>query len=273
MPSSAAVKLKAKALLKSKFSAAFAVGFLVLAVKSLLLAFTGFIATLCRAAVGQTVSACIAAAFGLAAVLFLYLPILLGAVRWFWYSAENTVPPAEALHFFYRTDEYLKAVSLGLKLLLRLVLGGILCFLPAVLLTLLSQPALYETFGLQMPYWFASIWMFKNLFFVLGGAAFLLFMLRYSVAPVLLINNNRLSTAESLHLSTVVLKGQAAYCFLFILSLIGWLLLNLFVFPRLYTAPYFLSVYTTFARESITHYNKRAALCNATYFPNYRSTL
>lgn len=78
MPSSSAIKQKAKEFLKNNFSAAFAVGFLALAVQALLLVFTGFIATLCNATVGQTVATVIAAVFGAAAVLFLYLPILLG---------------------------------------------------------------------------------------------------------------------------------------------------------------------------------------------------
>ena len=274
MPSSSAIKQKAKECLKNNFSAAFAVGFLALAVQALLLVFTGFIATLCNATVGQTVAAVIAAVFGAAAVLFLYLPILLGAVRWFWFSTGgSSVPPAEALHFFCRTDEYLKAVSLGLKLLIRLVLGALLCYLPALLLTVFSQPALYERVGLQMPYWLGSIWVFKNLFIALGSVALLVFMLRYGVAPVLLINNNKLSTAEALHLSTVVLKGQIGYTLGFILTLFGWFLLNLLFFPKLYSVPYFLSVYAVYVREIITHYNKQAALCNQTYFPNYRATL
>ena len=95
MPSSSAIKQKAKEFLKNNFSAAFAVGFLALAVQALLLVFTGFIATLCDATVGQTVATVIAAVFGAAAVLFLYLPILLGAVRWFWFSTGgSSVPPA-----------------------------------------------------------------------------------------------------------------------------------------------------------------------------------
>lgn len=173
MPSSSAIKQKAKEFLKNNFSAAFAVGFLALAVQALLLVFTGFIATLCDATVGQTVATVIAAVFGAAAVLFLYLPILLGAVRWFWFSTGgSSVPPAEALH-----------------------------------------------------------------------------------------------------LSTVVLKGQIGYTLGFILTLFGWFLLNLLFFPKLYSVPYFLSVYAVYVREIITHYNKQAALCNQTYFPNYRATL
>lgn len=267
MPSTVLIKTNAKKHLHENFTSSFAIGFLVIAVRALLTVFAGLVATLCSA-FSETTAATAALVFSAAAALFLYIPVLLGAIRWFWFTtAGYSVPPAEALYYFYRTDEYFKAVSLGLKLLLRALLSALLCFAPALLIALFSQPALYETLGLQMPYWLASLWMFENMFCVVGALAFVAFMLRYLAAPILLINNNKLSTTEALSLSAMILRPHLAGSFNLLVSLVGWLLLNLLVFPQLYTVPYFLCIYIVYMRSAIEKYNADASRFNAAFGP------
>lgn len=262
MPSFSAIKQEAKRCLKNNWPISFAIGFLIIAVEMLLLAFNGFVSLLFTT-VDPVDATVIAFVCTLAAFIFLACPMLLGAIRWFWFTSGNyQVAAREVFHYFSRTDEYCKATSLGLKLLGRLVLAGIICYLPAIIIHLLSQPKLYAYFGFQMPYWFASIWMLENVL-AIGGSFFLVFiMTRYAIAPVLVINDNSLSTREALHLSTVVLRLDVWHCVGFMLSFILWILLGLLIIPRLYTTPYFLCSYAIFARYTIQQYNRNAQLRN-----------
>lgn len=267
MPSNLFIKNTAKNHLHKNFTSAFAVGFLVIAIRALLTVFAGLIASLCSA-FSEATANIVALVFFVAATLFLYIPVLLGAIRWFWFTTGGyTVPPAETLYYFYRTDEYFKAISLGFRLFLRGLLNALLCFAPALLITLFSQPTLYEAFGLQMPYWLASMWMFENMFFVVGALAFVAFMLRYLAAPILLINNNKLSTSEALYFSATILRPHKAGSFNLLISLVGWMLLNLLVFPQLYTVPYFLCIYIVYMRTAIEKYNAEASRFNAAFAP------
>lgn len=190
--------------------------------------------------------------------LILTVPLNLGVLRWFWrltYGADDTV--GSIFHYFSSLRLFWRAISFQLLLYLRVLLIGILVFLPAAVVDLITNPEFYSVLGIQVPLEVTSYYGFSAILTLLGFFALLLLLLQYYASPFLLINDEELTPNRAVSLSSKVTKGSKVACLLLCLSFFGWLLLSFLALPVLFVLPYLLASYAVFTRYALHANNHR----------------
>lgn len=257
MPPTLVVKANAKTALRNKWPSAIGIGCIILSTFCMHIVLMQIIITLLSGIIGSN----LAAVIGLGAVIlinqFFGMPLLYGALRWFWFTANETdVPVSEIFCYFSRGGEYLRALSLSFRIFLRIIFILIICFLPSLLILAIRHPYTYNILNSSMPYWASSMWVLGNIFNTFGTVMSIILLLRYFAAPLLMINDRSLSPQEALNLSVIISKNANGRTFGFLLSFFGWLLLSLLFVPIIYTAPLFLCSYAVYCRFLINYYNR-----------------
>lgn len=256
MPTSNIIKLNAKKSLKNKWSEAFAITALLLSVYCLNVIIAEISLTVLSNLVNKLWIYGIIIGETLFLGQFFIVPILYGILRWFWYSSQQTnVPISEIFCYFVNIKMYLRAVSLGFRIFLRVIFILLICCIPAFIIIALSSPTTYELLDFSMPYWATYVWLLGNVFTIFGIIVSVIMLLRYFAAPILMINDDNISPQEALHLSVIISKTSNGQTFAFICSFIGWFLLSILCIPLFFTIPYFFSSYCEYSRYLINNYN------------------
>ncbi len=255
MPPGYIIKKSAKKSLNDKWPAAIAIGIIIFAVLCVHIIIMELIAML-FGRLGETTAALLSLAIVIVLGQFFAVPVLYGALRWFWYTSSGAdVPVSEMFCYFSRGREYAKAISLGFRIFTRILGILLLCFLPSIIVSLASKPITYQVFNFKMPYWASSMWALGNVLNFFGGVLSFILLLRYIAAPILMINDNSVSPQEALHLSVIITKSVNGQTFSFIIGFVGWFFLSFLVLPLIYTIPYFLCSYAIYSRNLINNYN------------------
>ncbi len=79
---------------------------------------------------------------------------------------------------------------------------------------------------------------FWSILFIIPG---IIAAISYSFAYLIYADDNSLSPMEYLTKSKEMLKGYKADYFVFCLSFFGWILLSIFIFPLIWTIPYYMT--------------------------------
>jgi hypothetical protein len=213
------------------------------------------------AVVGQYSSLFIVIAVTVVFAQFLGMPLLYGALRWFWFtSSDADVPVSEIFCYFSNAKEYLRALSLSFRIFMRSSAVLFCCFLPAMIIIAISSPTTYNMLNAPMPYWASSVWAIGNALTILGLVMSFLTLIRYFAAPILMINDPSISPNEALDLSVIITKNANGKTTSFVFSFLVWALLSfVLLFPVLFALPYFLAAYSVFCRFLINHYNNKIA--------------
>ena len=82
-------------------------------------------------------------------------------------------------------------------------------------------------------------------------------MLKYYLAPMLIIADENMDVNEAIHMSVVISKNTTLDFVYLAFSMIGWILLSLLFIPLLYTLPLFMMVYLTHCSFAVNEYNER----------------
>ncbi len=266
MPPTKAIKSNAKTALHGKWATVIGIGGILLSALSIHFILISIIATILSGFVGENTAAIIGLAGGIFVCQFFGMPLIYGALRWFWFTtADADVPVSEIFCYFSRGGEYLRALSLSFRIFLRIVGVLLICFLPSFIVTAVGHPYTYDILNFSMPYWTSSIWALGNVLTAFGAFLSVLLLLRYFAAPILMINDNSLSPQEALHRSIILSKNANGRTLGFIISFIGWGALSLLAVPLIFTLPFFLVCYCVYCRFLIHHYNRTLALNNSTY--------
>ncbi len=256
MPTSNILKLNAKKILKSKWSEAFAITGILLALYCINAVVNEVAFNILSFLVNEIWVTFIMIGIILLFGQFFIAPLLYGILRWFWYSSEkNKVSINEIFCYFSSLKMYLRAFSLSFRIFLRIILVLFVCFIPAFIVILISSPTTYELIGSSMPYWATYVWLLGNVLSVFGVIMSIIMLLRYFAAPILMINDNQISPQEALHLSVIISKTSNGQTFYFVSSFIGWFLLSLLLIPLFFTVPYFFASYCEYCRYLIENYN------------------
>ncbi len=274
MPPSSVIKNMAKSSLKEKWPQAIGIGALLLSILCIHVVLLQIVALLLEGVVGENYASLIAIATVVILGQFFCMPILYGALRWFWYtSRESDLPISEIFFYLANGKSYLRALSLSFRVFVRIMCVLFLCYIPSITVIILRSPKTYELFDSSMPYWVESFWILGSLLNLLGFVASFFLLLRYFAAPILMINDNAVSPQEALHLSVIISKNANGKTLGFILSFFAWYLLSLLYLPLIFTLPYFLCAYAVYCRSLINNYNNSLGNFNNTGFSGYADNL
>ena len=254
MPSNYIIKTNAKTSLENKWSVAISIGAIILSIFCLYIVFLQLILIPITAILNDIIALTVVSAqlFG--------MPLLYGALRWFWFTTSDAnVPIREIFCYFSTGKEYLRALSLSFRIFIRSSAVLFFCFLPSLIILAISSPTTYNIFNTSMPYWASSVWALGNTLTFFGVIMSFVLLLRYFAAPILMINDPLITPHEALDLSVIITKNANGKTLSFVLSFFGWFLLTFFYLPTLFTLPYFLASYSVFCRFLINHYNRRIA--------------
>ena len=249
MVSSAIVKITAKTALKGKWLKA-CVGGMVPVCAFLAVILTSETLWFAFGHIGSQI---------LSAVLsfFLLLPLILGTLRFFWRflcDADDNI--VVIFHYFTSKKLYFKALHLSFAIVSRAVLFGLILNVPALLLDLFSKPWIYDVTKMAIPLWASNLWALAVFFRVSAFVVLYFVMLRYYLAPMLVVADENIEVAEAIHMSAGIRKSTSLEFVLLTFSMLGWIILSLFFIPLVFTVPYFITVYLVHARFAVAHYNK-----------------
>lgn len=200
---------------------------------------------------------------------FFFFPLLYGALRWFWHSSNPDNPPipiSEIFCYISGSKLYLQALSLSFRIFFRTASIMFVCFIPSIIIMVLRYESTYELLNYQMPYWVESFWILGNFLNLFGLIASFLLMLRYFVAPILIIDDASTSPKEAMRLSALISKGIRANILSFIFAFLPLALLSFLVLPLLVTLPYFLCAYAIYSRSIIRGYIQHTKQINQNFF-------
>lgn len=257
MPENRVIKVNAKTSLKDKWSKALGIGALLLSVFCIYIISLQLVNTIILDVFGGYIAFFVSVLLTVLSVQVFGMPLLYGVLRWFWFTtADEDVPLSEVFCFFSSGKEYLRAFSLSFRIFFRSAVVMFFCFLPSLIITIISSPKIYDLFDFSMPNWTSSVWGLGNAFTFFGIIMSFIILLRYFAAPILMINDSTITPHEALDLSVVISLNANGKTFGFILSFAAWFLLSLLFVTTIFTLPYFLASYAVYCRFLINHYNR-----------------
>ncbi len=182
--------------------------------------------------------------------LLILAPLGFGVMRWFWnVTGGGQGRVGEIFYYFSSGKIYFKAFILSLRLLLRLAVGAVICFLPYNILGILTTPNLYYNLGIPMPMVMDSLSPLVGFFYLCGIMAFLLWTGIYFLCYTVIFSEGGLTVTQIIRRTVKVSRGFRFNSVGFILSFFGWLLLSLLAVPVIFTLPYLLASLAVYGRE------------------------
>lgn len=188
--------------------------------------------------------------------LLLICPLFLGIMRFF----KNLIFGAhvdftEIFIYFSAAKAYKRAIRLVLELFARFIFYGIISLIPAGIVKLITSDFFFRILNMDIPLWSAS---FNTLLsFLMGMAALSVFilMLRYYLAPFLLVADDGMTVGEAIHMSTILSRRSSSELWSLVFSFLGLFFVSLFAIPLIFTLPYLLCALTVHSRYAVTNFN------------------
>lgn len=260
--SGAVVKLTAKTALKNNW--------LKTSVACLTVIFAFFTVSIASGFITFVLNDVAAYIFFAVAAVFLLFPLIFGLIKFFWrfiFGADDN--PISVFSCFSCVREYKRILRLTVALGLRAVGIGILLFLPSIIIDIFSNADIYELLNIPIPLW-TSNFGYMSVFLKTVAAVVLFFlMLKYYIAPFLLIADENMEVAEAIHMSATVSKNVMLDIIYLIFGFSGWIILSVLVIPLVFTLPYMLTSLSVHVRFAIAEYNKRVESINNTGIPTF----
>ena len=239
IPDSQVVKSNVKAVLKNRRISAGIVGIFPYLIYLVLVSLYGVFAMLL---IGRRLTAVsVAVVIG----LFLLLPVVLGAIRWFWRVADGCEDAVtDVFYYFTSLFLYKRALKCIFLFMFKCLMAMLISLLPYFVITLLSNSWIYQFVGTEIPLWVAGLALVQAFLRIVG------------IIAVLVVTDDNMLLLEALHISILVSKRSAVYFLALVISLVGYMLLSLFMVPIFYTAPIFFTAYVVHARFAIVNHNQ-----------------
>ncbi|MGN0494071.1 MAG: hypothetical protein ACI4F7_10525 [Acutalibacteraceae bacterium] len=203
-------------------------------------------------------------------LIFIFMPLLLGTVRFFWrmiFGAEDR----QAALFYYFSDKqkYKRAVHMAAALVLRGIGFGIILFCPAIVVDIFSGVKFYDLINIPIPIWTGNLY-YVSVFLKAAASVLLFFIMsKYYLAPFLIVADENMEIAEAVHMSCTVAKNTILDFISLLFSFLGWILISFFIFPLVFTMPYFITSLCVHVRFAVADYNKRIEKSAQNSFPTY----
>lgn len=271
IPTSSVIKRNAKAALSNKWSSALAVSCMLLSSMAFFLVLLQLFMMLVPEQSNELLYWAMLLVVFLVSQVFL-APVIFGCIRWFWFVSDGAnLSVSSVFYFFESWNEYKRALLLSYFMFMRVMGVILLCFIPYAAILIIGSPELYNSFDSGMPYWVSLVWVLSELAVFFGIILSIALLLRFILAPVLMINDNNLSPKQALRMSVLVTKG-AVFSFVGLtFSFVLWFIYGLLVLPLLFITPYYLCSFAVYCRNAIGRYNYNIDMLSRTRFPYYRS--
>ncbi len=203
-------------------------------------------------------------------MLLLCCPLLFGVLRYFWriFGGVDESPIA-VFYYFSAFSLYYKALKLCVMLALRLLFLCLIFYLPAIVVSVISTPKFYQFIDIPIPIWSQNLSYLVNFLSSIASVLVWVSLIKFYLAPILVIADEKMDVDEALHMSSVISKGSLMEFIFLLLSFIGWGILSLLFVPIIFTLPYFLMCYTVHCLYSIKDYNEKIKRLNDENFPSF----
>ena len=162
----------------------------------------------------------------------LFSPLLNGYVRMFYLSALSREMRLSDMFYYFEREKYQKAILLNLSCFVRLILPGLICFIPLFVFQIFSYSAMSD---------FTATVLFKDFSFiltVLSSILLVLYSLRYFIVYPLFCMNEQADIPELFKVSKEIMRSQSHSAMKLVFSFTPWMLLCLTILPMLYVIPY-----------------------------------
>lgn len=243
-----AVKATAKTALKEKY--------LSVVVSSLILIFSWILCLNCAALLMPIVGEITSLAIVVLMLLFLLLPMGLGLLRSVWrllFGVKDN--PLSVFYWFSDKKLYSRSLKLIFQISLRIIFWLMILNLPTLLLHFLSRSFFFEMIGAEVPAWTANFGFFSVILRNVSFVIVFFIMLKYYMAPILVIADENMDVNEAMYTSAVISKKSSIDFISLIFSSILWIIASFLLMPLPFTLPLLLSFYAVHTRFSITEYN------------------
>lgn len=185
-------------------------------------------------------------------------PLTLGVFRLFWRMRGGvTDSPATAFYYFSNIARYYKALKLCFMLSIRLLMFGLIFYLPAILVYIISSTELYDFLKMPIPMWSQHLNSIVDFLSSIGLVLTVFSLVRFYIAPILVVANEEIDIDEALHMSTVISKASLSDLIFLVLSLLLLIIISLLFVPLIFTLPYFIMCYVIHCEAAIKDYNEK----------------
>lgn len=188
--------------------------------------------------------------------IFLIGPLFFGLIHFFFrltYDAQDS--PVIIFSYFGCAKKYRRALSLTLRLILRSAITAFVLFLPSLVLDFLSNGFIYEKMNIPMPFVMQHLGTASAFLKAIAFGVFVALMIKYYMAPYLLVADEDMHPAEALHMSSVLSRRTSLDFILLALSFTHYILASFLMLPIVFTVPYLVCAYAVHCRFAVTQYN------------------
>lgn len=197
-------------------------------------------------------------------------PLTLGVLRAFWRMQGGlSEPPAVVFYYFSNISLYHKAIRLCFMLAVRLLLFAIIFYLPAIAVYVISSPEMYDFLKTPIPIWSQNLGQIFDFLASIGTALTAISLIKFYLAPFLVIADEEMDAEEALHMSAVISRTSLMDFIFLGFSMIFWIVISFLFIPLVFTLPYFIMCYVVHAGYSIKDYNERIKKLNDDNFPSF----
>ena len=243
-----AVKATAKTAIKENY--------LNLVVSSLILIFSWILCLNCVALLMPVVGKIGTFIIAVLMLLFLLLPMVLGLLRSVWRLLFGVSDSALCLFYWFSNKKlYSRSLKLILQFSMRIIFWLAILNLPSLLLLFFSHSYFFEMIGGEVPVWTANFRFFSVILRNVSFVVVFFVMLKYYMAPILVIADENMDVNEAMYTSAVIAKKSSIDFIGLIVSSILWIIATFLLMPLPFTLPILLAFYAVHIRFSITEYN------------------
>lgn len=251
LPSSSVVKKTALTSMRGKW--------LNLSLVAVALCFVIIIGTLLSAVINEVLGKAFYLAFTVAFTVFISLPTVLGAFRFYRRAAwgEND-SPIEIFAPFAEKKLYVRYMFLGFYMMVRYYAALIVLLIPSSIARLFSSASFYSKIGISMPSFAPSLSVIATILKVVAFVIAVVCNIKLYLLPFLMVSNDDISLRDAERLSLVMSNASVQDFMWLVFGMIHWILLSVLVLPMPFTLPYFFTCYTVHCRFCVSKYNEMA---------------
>ncbi len=183
-------------------------------------------------------------------------PIILGLIRFFNRTLINEKDnPISVFYYFSNKKQYLKSLSFILTFFIKALFRGVLLYLPAIFIKILTTDAFYSFFNLNIPFWSSNLQPIIIGLNIVATVFFVFYIINLYLAPCLFVIDENIDIDECFLMSKIISKKSSVDFIFMAFSFIGWIILSILWVPLIFTVPYFLIAYIIHSRQAFYEYN------------------
>ena len=249
LPSTGEIKKTAKSIMKGKYLPCITVTLIFLFAFIALSFLCDIIASVTMLYIGTFIF--------VVSFLLLIFPMFMGVIRYFFRISDNvTDNPVSIFYYFSDFKTYDRLFGFTIRIFLKLTFSGFALLLPYALLKLFSSTFIYDKLNVLTPTWTPILSTVGD--FALGIAIilYIIINLKYYLSFHLFASSDYITGSDAVKYSVIISRRTKADFLFLIFSMIGYILLSVFLVSILFVFPLFVSVYVVHSRCAVNQYNE-----------------